>query len=302
MRYWWASQGTNYGTAIVQGSLWTCPTIDGRRLPDRVALQEMARGDVVFHYAPPAVRAVSYVDETWTECKRPDGYPAREGDTDDGWLARVVPVAKEQWLHRDDVAALITHGNHGPLTAEGIPARKYISALSEVDGRALLAAMAVPTSVMPSVSSTAVPGPPVADVNDPTDDLAWGKVRREQRRLRNYLLAGRTEAPCAVCGRILPFWLLVAAHIKPRYLCTDAERNALAEAGMLACTLGCDALFEAGYLVVAADGHVVAGRPPSADAVALAVTERVGRPCTAYSSMTAGRFRSHRDRHVLPGS
>ena len=67
---------------------------------------------------------------------------------------------------------------------------------------------------------------------------------------------------------------------------------------MLACTLGCDALFEAGYLIVAADGHVVSGRPPSMDAVAVAVTERVGNTCTAYSPLTADRFDAHRDLHT----
>jgi len=244
------------------------------------------------------VRAVSYVDETWVEYRRPDGYPAREGDADDGWLARVVPVATDLWLHRDDVAALITHGNHGPLTAEGSPARKYISALSDVDGQALLAALAVPTPVAPPVSSADALESPGADVDDPTDDLAWVKVRKEQRRLRNYLLAGRTDAPCAMCGRVLPFWLLVAAHIKPRYLCTDAERNALAVAGMLACTLGCDALFENGYLIVAADGHVVPGKPPGTAAVAHAVDELVGASCTAHSPLTAARFDAHRTLHT----
>ena len=54
---------------------------------------------------------------------------------------------------------------------------------------------------------------------------------------------------------MLPAELLVAAHIKPRNLCTEIERLD-AHVATLMCVLGCDALFERGYLRVMDSGKL----------------------------------------------
>jgi predicted restriction endonuclease len=50
---------------------------------------------------------------------------------------------------------------------------------------------------------------------------------------------------------------LVAAHIKKRSRCTDAEKRDLANVTMLCCRFGCDELYERGFLGVAKDGSIL---------------------------------------------
>jgi hypothetical protein len=74
--------------------------------------------------------------------------------------------------------------------------------------------------------------------------------RREQSFLRDYLFGSCDSGACAVCGSMLPIALLIAAHIKPRSQCTDAERRDFVNNVVPMCLLGCDALFESSFLVV----------------------------------------------------
>jgi hypothetical protein len=78
--------------------------------------------------------------------------------------------------------------------------------------------------------------------------------RTEQTILRKFVLGGQESGCCCICGRRFPIAFLVAAHIKRRSKCTQAEkedrRNVVAM-----CRFGCDDLFERGYAYVA-DGKV----------------------------------------------
>ncbi|MER5381777.1 hypothetical protein ABT040_16060 [Streptomyces sp. NPDC002688] len=77
--------------------------------------------------------------------------------------------------------------------------------------------------------------------------------RGEQAALKRRLVKNGA-GQCALCGRNLPAAFLIAAHIKKRALCSDEEKRDLANIAMLACTLGCDAVYEHGYVTVAAKG------------------------------------------------
>ncbi|MGW0699234.1 hypothetical protein ACWD0A_07850 [Streptomyces sp. NPDC002867] len=79
--------------------------------------------------------------------------------------------------------------------------------------------------------------------------------RGEQAALKRRLLPG-TTSECALCGRELPGTFLVGAHIKKRSMCTDAEKRDLVNIAMLACTFGCDALYEHGYVTVTPGGSI----------------------------------------------
>jgi hypothetical protein len=89
-----------------------------------------------------------------------------------------------------------------------------------------------------------------------TDIEVFTRVRREQAFLRRALGLGGASHECALCGRTFPDELLVAAHIKKRSLCSHEERTDIPSVAMIACTLGCDALFEKGYLTVDESGAV----------------------------------------------
>nr|WP_062336827.1 HNH endonuclease [Herbidospora sakaeratensis] len=100
--------------------------------------------------------------------------------------------------------------------------------------------------------------------------------RGEQAMLRRLLING--GARCALCGAELPETFLVAAHIKRRTDCEERERRDLDNVAMLACTLGCDSLYEHGYIKVS-DGGLVELSP-----------ELVGHPrLHEHASRLAGR-------------
>ncbi|MFG2656071.1 hypothetical protein [Streptomyces sp. NPDC048425] len=73
--------------------------------------------------------------------------------------------------------------------------------------------------------------------------------RGEQAALKRRLLPG-SIGECALCGRTLPGTFLIGAHIKKRAVCNDTEKRDLANIAMLACTFGCDAVYEHGYVTV----------------------------------------------------
>jgi hypothetical protein len=88
---------------------------------------------------------------------------------------------------------------------------------------------------------------------DALDRTGQRAQRVEQSYLRRAIFHGPT-ARCDLCGREFETEFLVAAHIKKRADCTDAERRDVPNVVMAACRFGCDELFERGYLTVGASG------------------------------------------------
>jgi hypothetical protein len=135
---------------------------------------------------------------------------------------------------------------------------------------------------------------------DELDGLRNAKLRLEQGILRSFLLGDQPFADCALCGERFPVDLLIAAHVKRRANCTDAERRSYKSNLMAVCTFGCDELFERGYIAVER-GHIAVGHSPRASqAVEKKVSHLVGRSCRAWNLKSAPFFEWHR-RHVGPG-
>ncbi|OZD12020.1 MULTISPECIES: hypothetical protein [Nocardiaceae] len=292
--FWWASQGKNHPIAIKQGSLWTCPWADGSLPTDRALIKKIQPGDVVFHYQGPFLRAVSVAVASFVPYLRPDGYPKGiDAHPDDGWLVTVDPVIQGLEIHRSRIAELLPHGSPGPLDKNGSPQQKYLSMLSQRDGARLLEEIDLaPLSVsadLPVESAEMY----VQDRDTDAAARVWSRI--EQRGLRAYLLAGRTEASCGLCGRLLPTALLVAGHIKPRAHCTNQERWNYRAIAMLACLFGCDALFEHGFIAVDDDGTIVEGRATTNKELTRASAELIGSTCPAFDETRAGAFRAHRE-------
>lgn len=296
MAFWWASQGKNYPIAIEQGSLWTCPRRNDVIPLDRSLIKEIRRGDTVFHYDGPCLRAVSVVVAEWTDCRRPAGYEAvGEGHHEDGWLVRVQPVITGLEIHWHRLRELINHGSPGPLYKNGRPQQKYLSSIDFATGRKLLDEIDID---LPESETATIP--PAEDDIEPgvTDVASVGTARVEQRALRAFLLGTEPEAQCGLCGRVLPAHLLVAGHIKPRANCTEAERWDFAGVAMLVCALGCDALFERGYITVDGDGCVQSGRVVSSRQVNDAVSSLAGKKAAAHNATRAAAFEWHRVKSV----
>lgn len=296
MTFWWASQGKNHPIAIQQGSLWTCMWADGSLPTDRALIKQIQAGDVVFHYQGPFLRAVSVAVNSSVPHPRPDGYPKRtEADPDDGWHVTVNPVIEGLEIHRKRLAELLPHGSPGPLDKNGSPQQKYLSRLTSLDGDQLLAEVDLAD---PSVTADMPTSPADVQEQDRDTDAAarvWSRI--EQRGLRSYLLVGRTEAQCGLCGRMLPAALLVAGHIKPRAHCTNQERWNYGAIAMLTCLFGCDALFEHGYIAVDDNGTIVEARPTSSADLIAASAQLIGSTCPAFDAARADAFRAHRELH-----
>lgn len=288
MKYWWVSHGRNYESAINDGTLWSCPDPEGDTEGTRELIKEMRQGDVVFNYFGPYVRAVSVVLETWQDSPRPDGYEQKLGEPDQGWLVRTHPLAQKLQLHRERAAGITAVGEPGPFNAAGKPQHRYVSALTSEEGQELLAEAGVTAPQSSATSLRGLPGS-VWGADEP-DEKTLTSIRLEQSHLRKHLLRGRLTAPCAICGEHYPARLLIAGHIKPRPQCNDEERMDYESNAMLTCALGCDALYEWGYVVVGPQGQIQAGQAGETPRIEAAVEHLVGRHCTAFDEHTAGAF------------
>lgn len=151
MNYWW-----NYHRVIQLGTLWTCPRPHRATGESRTLIQSLKPGDIVFHHDHGYLRAVSRVTTSWEPWPRPEGYPRLPDEGDDGWLVRVDPIRTGLELHYSRVAELIRLGPGAPLNKAGKPDRKYLSALSEEEGMALLEELGVAVAAPPRMGFLAV--------------------------------------------------------------------------------------------------------------------------------------------------
>lgn len=293
MRYWWASQGKNYQHVAHKGNLWTCPRAGGAPLRSRRFIQELSPGDVVFHYGQGALRALSEVTASAVPCPRPEHYPPDAGEGDDGWLVESDPFLPHLQVSSVEIASVLPHGGDSPLDVNGIAKTLFLHELRPAYAAALLHLVGVDEP--PAEGREEGDGDPVW-AGAHTSVVREALARREQAALRELLLDDRKVASCDLCGRELPAELLVAAHIVPRHRLTDDERRDLGRIAMLACSLGCDALFERGYIAVDSSGTVQA----LSDAKNAELSEFVqaidGRRCTAHAPATARRFADHYSR------
>ncbi|MFF8649045.1 hypothetical protein ACF06D_12475 [Streptomyces griseoluteus] len=139
------------------------------------------------------------------------------------------------------------------------------------------------------------PGDGILDHTGAESAIAQVLVRREQAKLRKALLRGATEKRCALCGRLLPVRLIRAAHIKRRSAASQSERRMLANV-MAACLIGCDELFEHGYVYVTEDGAIAVNKSSSATPDLAAVAGSLeGRPVADFGTHRAPFYAWHRD-------
>lgn len=125
-----------------------------------------------------------------------------------------------------------------------------------------------------------------------TDVLRSVFVRREQAWLRRRKFGNAEELICAICRRTLPARVVHAAHIKRREKANYAERMDPANI-MGACTLGCDTLFEFGFIYVDEEGYirVASHAPPVLGEMASGFE---GTRCDAFSQNSSVYFAYHR--------
>lgn len=278
-----------------QAQLWgVTPGQGGANLPQ---IRKMQPGDTVFFSGNKRLYLVGTIAATWHNPNL-----ARQ-------LWGIDERTQQTWEHMyalTDVRGINVPMGEVRALLDWLPNRNIqgFVALREDDGLALTDHVNF-TASAPTLTPATTPQAPSIPKQRPTgpsDGEATTQSRREQARLKNYLLPGPT-GDCALCGRTFPRAFLVAAHIKKRAACTEDERWDL-NVGMLACLLGCDSLYEHGLITVNEDGalHV---SPAAQDApfVSKHIDEHLqGRTTTWWNSDREKYYAWHRTHTFQTGA
>lgn len=287
--FWLAIQSDNFPDVYPDGTLWA-PLLgsSGQRVASWETLRDVRPDDLVFHYSRPAVRGISRVATPPAPAYTPArGYSEPEGTP--GTLVLTEPVS-EVHIAWEDVLLALPKGQ-GPLTSTGRLNRGYFYKVDSEGAQVLLRQAGM--QLTDDVDGIQYEASLVHKHFDaPTDRWTVGAVRTEQRYLRNQQLQLRGNM-CSLCGQTFPKEFLVAAHIKPRWACSERERLDTRNVSMLACLFGCDVLFELGFVVVGESGMIEAGKTCS-EQVGDRREGLLGRRCLAYDSRSWSYFEWHR--------
>ena len=95
------------------------------------------------------------------------------------------------------------------------------------------------------------------------DSTSQVTSRKEQAYLRKSLFKNHPFGKCCICGEEFPVTFLVAAHIKKRSSCTLDEKKDFGNIVAPMCKMGCDELYEKGYVGVQNGKVIVLKKFPS---------------------------------------
>lgn len=293
-KFWWVNQSVNFEPVYYDGTLWApLKNRRGHQVDHWRTLDGVLPGDLVIHYASPEIRGLSRVATMPQPAYPPRGYNDVPADTK-GTLVLTEPV-HEIRVPRDRALGVLD-GGQGPVTADGTLRNGYFFPLDPERALELLLRAGLETT-SESVEVGERTERSEGYIGGESDRLAIVAVRAEQRFLRDQQLR-RWGSSCSLCGRCLPVELLVAAHIKPRWACSENERMDTRNVSMLACLFGCDALFELGYVVIGDQGIIERGSRGS-EQVVDRIRDIVGRRCPAHGEESRQYFAWHRQHNSV---
>ena len=296
MSYWWVNQGVSFEESRKLGALWA-PLEDkgGHKQPSWESLDEVKSGDIVFHFAKKKLRGISTV----TGESRIAAIRIRDrGQWQD--LGREIDVEAQDFDFTLDLNEIPLElrvgsgsGTHTPFDLQGKVKQGYLFSVPDSVAQYVLFRL--------NLVSPASDKPIEAQVKElfgsfpeGTDKVIAGTFRREQRALRQHLIGQNPIGECGLCGRKLSSSLLVAAHIKPRSVCSEKERvdpNVV----MLACVLGCDSLFDKGAIYVGEDGLIgISGKLSATSDLGLFLQALDGKKADAYCQEAKKYFEWHK--------
>lgn len=307
VRVWWVNQRRRaYDEEKRLGLIWA-PLLNaaGRPLSHWDRMTDVEVGDLILHYHDGVIAAVSTALSPAIHANNPTNDPRWHHE------GRMISVALSELdvPIRKDAIPLETRlrfsGPSEPFLTNGDVKQAYLLSVPT----ALAANIAGLGGFLaegprgPSDGSSLAPiraQGPLPTITLTEDGRTLATYRPEQKQLVRTLFGCQEVARCAFCGRELPVRVLVAAHIKPRAKCSARER---ADHNIVvpACTLGCDTLFELGYVVVTEGGDIEVGRRAETPSLEDALSELVGLHSWAYTDENATYFRWHRGEHVASG-
>jgi hypothetical protein len=295
MSFWWVNQSKTFEQAKKLGILWA-PKKDklGHKNSSWEALLLVRKGDVVFHFAKKKLRGISLVvgESRVAEIRIRD-----KGQW--GELGREIEVEAQNFdftIDLEDIPMVLrARAENGvtPFDINGKVKQGYLFGVPRdvaefIFKQLNLVSESGSEPIEKQISEL------MGDFSEGTDRVSSGTSRREQGALRQRLLSQRLRAPCGICGRTLSEGLLWAAHIKPRKDCGEEERLDV-NVAMLACVLGCDALYGKGIIYVDEAGIIRANGSSVTEEDLIAFVEGLeGKPAGAFSERSKAYFDWHR--------
>lgn len=277
---------------------------DGKSQHHWDRMDEVQSGDLVVNYSGGQIRAIS----TALTRARP-AMNSYDGSTGSEWEneGREIKLKMQELdvtLPLSDIPEDLRMSwkeAGSPFNKKGGINQGYLFNLPEEAGLWLMNELNLVASTADDLLDT------VPDVNDddvdtvivvgPDGDITV-KFRAEHAQLKKYLFASKKESNCALCGKVLPTELLVTSHIKKRAECNDGERMDK-RIVMAACALGCDAVYERGYIKVSQQGIIEQGHKSApTDDLSSFVDTLVGKKVSAFAPHTAKYFAWHSKWHA----
>jgi hypothetical protein len=297
MNFWWVNQGDTFEQAKNLRILWA-PRVNklGRKEPSWETLLLVRKGDVIFHFAKKKLRGISVAE---SESRIAEIRIRDKGQWEDlGREIEVIPQNFDFTVDLEDIPMDLRvaskNGVGTPFDTGGKVKQGYLYGLSSEVAEFIVKRLDLVDESGPDPLGELI-SMLKGDFSGGTDRVSSGTSRREQGALRQRLLRQRLRAPCGICGRTLSEGLLWAAHIKPRKDCSEEERLDV-NVAMLACVLGCDALFGKGIIYVDVAGVVRLASNRVAEDDLLAFVERLeGKTAGAFSESSKSYFDWHRE-------
>lgn len=304
-KFWWVNQGQSYKWESALGIIWA-PYVnqDGKTQHHWDRMGQVQPGDVIVNYADMQIRAIS----TALTAARPAANP-HLGLTELEWQkdGREVKLRLQELevpMHLKDIPEPLrkrwkSYGS--PFNVRGGVNQGYLFELTDEAGFWIMNELSLVAEAGDDLSDMV----PDAGENEADAVIVVGpdgevvvKYRAEHRQLKKHLFGGKKESHCALCGKLLPRGLLVTAHIKKRAECSMGERMDR-RVVMAACSLGCDAVYERGYIKVGPTGVIEIGpRVAATEHLAQFVTNLVGRNVSVFTPHTAKYFAWHAKWHT----
>lgn len=281
-RFWWVNHKQTVRQEIAGQYLWS-PKVErgGARSQFYANMRLASPGDLVLSYADGLVKFVGRVTEYAFTAPKPEEFGLTGSYwSQEGWLLPVywVPLAKPV-RPRDFISELGPHlpVRYSPISAETGKGHQKVY-LAEIDRQAFDVVLSrtafnqvtllkggsnsLTFSVVTELLDDAVESAIQSDLSlDDTVKRSVVLARRGQGRFRKNVEA--LEPACRVTGVSDPA-LLIASHIKPWRLCSDAQERLDGMNGLLL-TPDVDLLFDRGFISFEDDGAVQVSSRVSSD-------------------------------------
>ena len=140
------------------------------------------------------------------------------------------------------------------------------------------------------------------DASKKLDKVVEYLVRTEQSFLRKKLFNDSKYATCCICNSLMPVEFVVAAHIKKRSKCEEAEKRDYKNIVTPMCKFGCDELYERGFIAVHNGNVIELSKLPDgygSDYIQEYLKKITGQKCNTYNGKSSSYFEWHYDKHKL---